>query len=171
MGYGPVLSTSHDIIGILDCWAYTIEYQKYYEKQYYPDLYNIDFVGGTYFKGVYSQRVPGTIESACFATCDTNWDTGCYLTITSSLLDYDIYGNHGGKMFYTCRDLFGILAPADRYEDVFDTLTECLLSLRFTDGYIKSSQRVDSMASMKEIIEGEKLLVNILSNVYRTYGY
>ena len=171
MGDGPVLSTSHDIIGILDCWAYTIEYQKYYEKQYYPDLYNIDFVGGTYFKGVYSQRVPGTIESACFATCDTNWDTGCYLTITSSLLDYDIYGNHGGKMFYTCRDLFGILAPADRYEDVFDTLTECLLSLRFTDGYIRSSQRVDPMASMKEIIEGEKLLVNILSNVYRKYGY
>ena len=171
IGDGPVLNTSHDIIGILNCWSYTIEYQKFYEKQYFPDLYNINFVGGSYFKGVYSQRVPGTIESVGFATCDTDWDTGCYLTVTSSLIDYDVYNTHGGKMFYTCRDLFGILAPADRYADVFDILTECLTSLRFTDGYIKASQSVDPMASMSQIIEGEKLLVRILSAAYQTYGY
>ena len=170
IGDGPLLS-SHDIIGVLDCWSYTIEYQKYYERQYFPDLYNIRFVGGTYFTGKYSQMVPGTIESACFALCDTDWDSDCYLTITSSLMDYDIYNYHGGYMFYTCRDLFGILAPADRYADVFDILTECLTSLRFTDGYIKASQTIDPMATMPEIIEGEKFLVNILTTVYHKYGY
>ncbi len=168
-GKGPVLPQAN-IIGILDCWEDTIRAQKDFGKQLYTDLYNINFVGGSYYN---SGSMPDVIsvESACFATCDTNWEEGCYLTISGQLIDTDIYNMYGGKMYYTCLGLYGILAPADRYDQVFDPLQECFKSIRFTNSYINASQRSSvPMAPQATITARFNYVAEIMREIYDNFG-
>ena len=171
IGNGPVLS-SPDIIGILNCWNYCGQYQAYYDgKKYFDDLYNIYVTGGSYYSGYYTANWTNVHETACFATCDTEYADNCYLTITSALVDEDVAGAAGGYMYYTLRDLSGIMAPSDRYEYVFDDLLACLKSITFTDDYIRASQRsVGPMASQAVISDNLEFLCRVHTAIYENYG-
>ena len=150
IGNGPVLPVAN-ILGVLATWDYCIEYQSYYDgKQYFTDLYDIAIVDGGYFSGPYAS-VDG-IESGCFAECSTNYDDDCRLTVVASLVDNDVNGIYGGNMFYTCYGLCGVLAPADRYDEVLDDLLSCLESLSFTNAYIRASQSSGSPMPEQTVI-------------------
>ncbi|MBQ6663049.1 MAG: M4 family metallopeptidase [Firmicutes bacterium] len=163
---GPVLS-SHDILGVLNSWSYCIAYQKYYDKQLFTDLNNMKLIGGNYYQGP-SARL-GAIESAAYISCSTNAGKDCRLLITSALIDEDYYGAYGGNWFYTCRDLCGVLAPADRYDEVFGTLVQCMASIRFTNNYILQSQQTDPMADQATISANLAWLGDIMYEVYGMY--
>ena len=164
---GPVLRQA-DILGILDSWSYCIDYQQYYDKQIFTDLYDFDLIGGCYYNGPYADD--GAIESGCFTYCSTNWDDDCLLTVVSALIDYDTEAKYGGNFFYVCRDLCGVLAPEGRYEDVYEDLIRCLKSLKFSDEYIRESQSVDPMPDQTVITANLNILGNLLKAICETFG-
>lgn len=163
---GPVL-TQANILGILDTWAYCIEFQKYVQWQLFTDLYDIGVYGGGYYNGPCA--VYNGIESACYAKCATKWNPDCRLTIAGGLVDYDQAKVYGGYYFYVCRGLSGVLAPADRYDAVFDDLITCFKSLTFSQGYILASQTVDPMADQATITRNLNIVGNVLTEVYHTF--
>lgn len=164
---GPVLKQA-DILGILNSWAYCVDYQKYYDKQIFTDLYDFSLIGGCYYNGPYSDQ--GAIESGCFTYCSTNWDDDCLLTLVSALIDYDSQAKYGGNFFYVCRDLCGVLAPESRYEDVYRDLIRCLKSLKFSDEYIRQSQSIDPMPDQDVITGNLSILGNLLKEICETFG-
>ena len=168
IGNGPVLPVAN-ILGILATWDYAIEYQSYYEKQYFTSLHDIKVVDGGFFNGPYASV--GGIESGCFATCRTNYDDDCKLTIVSSLVDNDIYNSFGGNMFYMSYGLCGILAPADRYDEVLDALRQCLESIQFTSSYIRASQSSSNpMADQSTITQNLAIYSAVIKVIYDTFG-
>ena len=162
IGNGPVLS-SVDIIGMLNCWNYCGQYQAYYTgRKYFDDLYNMNVLGGIYYNGYYTSNWDDAVESACLVNCDSEFGDNCFLSITGAMVKLDrarIFGNYG---YYSVCDLSGIMAPADRYSDVFEDLLSCLMSLRFTDAYIKASQKTSlPMPSQKTITANLEFLVQV----------
>lgn len=140
IGNGPVLS-SNDVIGVVNSWNYCGQYQAYYEgRKYFDDLYNIDILGGIYYNGYYTKNFNDAVESACLVHCDSEFGDECFLSMTTALVNLDITHSAGSYYFYTAFDLGGIMAPVDRYPEVFEDLLTCLKSIRFTDNYIKASQ-------------------------------
>jgi|GEM_PF-727740 len=141
IGNGPVAS-SLDVIGLLNVWNYCGQYQAYYTgKKQFDDLYNINILGGIYYNGYYSNSWSDAVESACLVNCDSEFGKNCYLSLTSAMVNLDVTRSMGSYSFYTIFDLSGIMAPTDRYGDVFEDLLACLKSIRFTDQYIQVSQR------------------------------
>ena len=171
IGLGPVL-TSSDVLGILNCWNFTGSYQAYVDgKKHFDDLYDVHVLGGTYYEGYYSANWSDVVESAAFVHGSTDYDGDCYLAITSALVNEDVNRNHGGNAFYTLRDLLGIMAPTDRYDEVFDDLLSCFLSIRFTDAYIKASRKtLWPMNTQPVMTENAKFLGTVLTYVYEKYG-
>ena len=166
---GPVLP-SQDVLGVLATWSSAVEGQKLVGPQLYPDLRNIQFVGGTFFNsGIYAEYNP--IESGCVARCDTDWDTGCKLTIQCSLLDFDVANLYGDLMYFDCMSLYGIMAPEDRYDQVFDILQQCLPSLRFSAEYIALSKLAGKpLADQATITANLTTIANVQKALYECYG-
>ena len=169
IGNGPVLSST-DIIGILNCWNYCGQYQAYYEgRKYFDDMYNVRLMGGTYYKGYYSNNWSDAVESACCVRFDSEFGDDCCLSITSALINMDL--TRSSYSFYTVFDLSGVMAPVDRYDDVFDDLLTCLRSLKFSDGYIEASQRTSyPMARQSVITSNLDFLATVHTTVYGKYG-
>lgn len=162
---GPILP-QENVVGMLGTWAYCIEYQKYYERQYFTDLKNFDVLGAYRYKG-YFYADYGSIDTAAFVRCDTNFDTDCRLTIMTSLVDTDTVGAFGGNMFYMANGTLGILAPKDRYDEVFEDLLTCFTSIRFTRRYIEESQGSEfPMLDLDTIIQNELDYADIMRAVY-----
>ena len=168
---GPVL-TSPDILGVLDTWPLTIEGQKKYEKQYYTDLYDMQLLGGSYFdSGIFdSIGVPAT-ESVAVITCGTNWDDDCLLTVMCALVDFDVKGKFGGRMYYDCMNLYGILAPQDRYDEALSVLRHCLEGMQFTTAYRQEAQKAGMpIADNATIRQRALVLGNVLEAAYEAFG-
>ena len=165
-GLGPIL-TSPDVIGILNCWNYTISFmQACGFTPEFPALYNMECLGGGYFQSSYYSGLAYS-ESACLITCDTEWDSDCKLTVTGTLVDYDKENTYGGNMFFNVINLTGVLAPEDRYDEVFDVLLQCVTSLTFTDAYIEEArQHLEFMASNADRTSYLIYLTNIMKNCY-----
>ena len=166
---GPVLP-SEDILGVLATWQAAVEAQKLVGPQLYPDLYDIGFAGGSFFKsGVYAEFNP--IESGCVAACGTQWDRDCVLTIQCSLLDFDAGNLYGDLMYDDCMSLYGIVAPADRYGEVFGTLLECIRSVQFSKEYIAASRLAGTpMADQGTISANLAAITNVQKVLYETFG-
>ncbi len=169
-GLGPVL-TSHDIIGVLNAWSYTIAFENALDfEPAFPALNNMFLLGGSYYKSTFYSGLADS-ESVCVITCDTAWDTGCKLTIAGTLVDYDKIGEYGGNMFYNLLNLYGIMAPADRYDQVFDSLQECVKSLIFTNAYLQAArEKLDFMADTSDRTAYLKYLAGIMKLCYESYG-
>ena len=164
---GPVLPQVN-VLGLLQTWSYCIEYQKYYDKQMFTDLYDFYVVGANYFKGYYTQF--GAVESAAVLRCATNYDSDCTLTICTSLLDPDPNA-YDGNFYYFAYQTVGVLAPSDRYDDVIEDLLTCFRSLRFTRRYISDSQSSPCpMNDLETIIQGEQDTSDILLAIYHMYS-
>ena len=59
-------------------------------------------------------------------------------------------------------DMIGIMAPVDRYGDVFEDLLTCIKSIRFTDQYIQLSQRTSLPMSPQAVItENEEFITKV----------
>ena len=168
IGNGPVLAAAN-ILGVLASWDYTIQYQSYYGgKQLFTSLYDMEFVGGSYFSGPYA-AVNG-IESGALIRCATNYDDDCKLTVAAALVDHDIYSTYGGNMFYTCYALTGVLAPSDRYDAVYEDLLECLKSLTFTNTYILASQSsAMPLADQATISRNLVVWCGVMKEIYETF--
>ena len=168
---GPVL-TSPDILGVLDTWQITIEGQKKYEKQYFTDLYDMRLLGGSYFdSGIFeSIGIPAT-ESVAVVACGTNWDDDCLLTVMCALVDLDVKNRFGGRMYYDCMNLYGILAPRERYGEALAALRHCLEGMQFTAAYRQEAQKAgmpiadDATIRQRAIVMG-----NVLEAAYGAYG-
>lgn len=170
IGQGPVLSTP-DILGVLNCWDEAIALQETYDGQaLFTPLSDMTLLGGSYYNTNYYSALQNT-ESGCVIRCAAMGEDDCLLTILCALVDEDMLNRFGGNCFYNCRNLYGILAPADRYDEVFDTLQECLKSLRFTPEYIRSSWGAnDPMADQATITRNTQILADVLRALYDTYG-
>ena len=168
IGNGPVLSSA-DILGILNCWNYCGQYQAYYGgRKYFDDMYNVKLMGGTYYTGYYANNWSDAVESACCVRFDSEFGEGCCLCVTSALVNIDL--TRSSYSFYTLFDLSGVMAPVDRYDDIFDDLLACLKSLTFTDGYIEASQRTSyPMARQSVITSNLNFLASVHTAVYETY--
>lgn len=164
---GPVLS-QHNIIGVLDCWNYCVDYQMYYENRaYFTKLNNMVMRGGGYFNGPHAAL--GGIESGCMIDCTSAYGDDCYLTISCALVDEDYLGVYGGNWFYSARGMVGVLAPTNRYDAVFDDLMTCFKSLTFSTGYIMESQYSDPMADMPTIRNNLEFTAGIMTEIYQTF--
>lgn len=129
----------------------------------------VKLLGGTYYNGYYSKNWVDAIESACCVRFDSEFGDDCYLSITSALVNIDLTRN--SYSFYTLFDTSGIMAPVDRYDDVFDDLLTCLKSLKFNDAYIEASQRTSyPMAKQSVITDNLAFLANVHTVVYETYA-
>lgn len=161
---GPVLPVAN-IIGVLSTWDYCIAYQQYYDKQYFTTL-SFDNIYSAYsFRGFFAEL--GSIDSGAYLSCSTPWDEDCRIAILCSLRDEDTMNLFNGNNFYTCRNMFAIVAPKDRYDKVFDQLLPILESLQFTNAYIQKSQSSDDpMVSQDVITERAKFLTGVLSEIY-----
>ncbi len=170
LGAGPVLN-SEDILGVLNAWEGAIQAQKAIDgKQLFTSLKNRKFVGGSFYESGIGQAL-NPVESGCVITCATDWDSDCRLTVLCSLVDLDVSRMYGGKMFLECDNLYGILAPASRYDQVFDTLLECLQSLQFSPDYIRASQSTQApMADQRTLTAAFVTLSKILRAIYVQYG-
>lgn len=161
---GPVLPAAN-IIGVLSTWDYCIAYQQYFDKQLFTSLTFNDVIGAYSFKGFFADL--GSIDSGAYLSCSTPWDDDCRITILCSLMDEDAMNLYSGNNYYTCRNMFAIVAPADRYDEVFEQLLPVLESLQFTNAYIKKSQSsYDPMVSQDVITERAKFLTGVLSDMY-----
>ena len=164
---GPVLS-QHNILGILDCWNYCAEYQRFYDRQYFTELSDFHVRGANYYTGP-SAKFNG-IETACVTDCTSVYGDRCLLTMTSALIDDDIFNVYGGNWFYSCHDLCGILAPEGRYDDVFEPLLQCMMSLQFSQNYIIKSQNSDfPMAPQSTITASMTTLASVLYDMHEAY--
>ena len=171
IGNGPVLS-SVDVVGVLNCWNYCGQYQAYYDgRKLFDDLYNIRLLGGSFYTGYYSNNLSNAVESACCVRCDSEYGQDRLLTLTSALVIDPSTLAFGSYAFYTLRDLSGIMAAADRYAQVAEDLIACLQSIRFTDAYIRASQRTEfPMASQSVITDNLAFLGNVHAVIYQKYG-
>lgn len=162
IGNGPVLS-SIDVIGVLNCWNYCGQYQAYYEgRKYFDDLYDISILGGIYYDGYYGKYWNDTVESACLAHCTSEFGDECFLSMTTALVNLDVTRSAGSYSFYTAFDMTGIMAPVERYPEVFEDLLTCLKSLRFTDAYIAASQATQfPMAPQATITENTEFITKV----------
>lgn len=162
IGNGPVAS-SIDVIGLLNAWNYCGQYQAYYTgKKQFDDLYNIDILGGIYYNGYYSKYWNDATESAALVHCDTEFGDECFLSMTCAMVNMDVTRSMGNYAFYTIFDLTGIMAPVDRYGDVFEDLLTCIKSIRFTDQYIALSQRTSLPMSPQAVItENEEFITKV----------
>lgn len=162
IGNGPVLS-SIDVIGVLNCWNYCGQYQAYYEgRKYFDDLYDVSIMGGIYYDGYYSKYWNDAVESACLAHCTSEFGDDCFLSMTTALVNLDVARQAGNYAFYTGFDMTGIMAPTDRYGDVFEDLLTCLKSIRFTEQYIQASQATQfPMAPLATIIENTEFITKV----------
>lgn len=167
---GPVLPAAN-IVGVLGTWDYCIAYQQYFDRQAFTDLYDFAVRGAYYYTGPYARL--GAIESGAYVTCRTNWDDDCRLAIAGALIDYDTLRTYGGNWFYTMRDMCGILAPDDRYDEVFETLLTCLKSIRFSQEYIDASYRTGAadyyMPSQTEFSAGLETIGEILTAMHEKH--
>ena len=165
---GPVLS-EHNILGILNCWDYCVEYQRYYDRQYFTELDDFYVRGACYYTGPCAKF--NAIETTCFTECSTPWDDDCRLAMTSALIDDDIFNVYGGNWFYSCRDLCGVLAPEDRYDEVFEDLLQCLTSIEFSQEYIVKSQNSDfPLAPQPTITANLNSLAGVLYEMRERFG-
>ena len=162
IGNGPVAS-SIDVIGLLNAWNYCGQYQAYYTgKKQFDDRYNIHILGGIYYNGYYSKYWNDATESAALVHCDTEFGDECFLSMTCAMVNMDVTRSMGNYAFYTIFDLTGIMAPVDRYGDVFEDLLTCIKSIRFTDQYIALSQRTSLPMSPQAVItENEEFITKV----------
>lgn len=171
VGLGPVL-TSADVLGVLNCWNFTGSYQAYVDgKKHFDDLYDLHVLGGIYYDGPYAENGSDAVESAAFVHGSTDYDGDCFLALSSALVNEDTDRIHGANAFYTLYDLAGVMAPTDRYAEVFDDLVTCLLSIRFTDAYIAASQKSQApMQTDDAMAEHRAFLGDVLAYVYDKYA-
>ena len=162
IGNGPVLS-SVDVVGVLNVWNYCGQFQAYYEgRKYFDDLYDVSILGGLYYNGYYSKYWNDAVESACLAHCTSEFGKECFLSMSTALVNMDVARQAGNYAFYTGFDMIGIMAPVDRYGDVFEDLLTCLKSIRFTDQYIQASQVTQFPMSPQSVItENEEFLTKV----------
>ena len=82
--------------------------------------------------------------------------------MTCAMVNMDVTRSMGNYAFYTIFDLTGIMAPVDRYGDVFEDLLTCIKSIRFTDQYIALSQRTSLPMSPQAVItENEEFITKV----------
>ena len=161
---GPILPDL-SILGVLATWDYCIEYQKFFGTNQFTPLAFNKVLGLYSFDGNYAEY--GAVETGAYLQVSTEYDADCRMTVVGSLLDEDIYGMYGGNSYYTCRDFCAIVAPADRYDEVFEDLLTCLTSLEFTGAYILQSQSsYDPMVTQDVISAREQNLANIMIEIY-----
>ena len=170
IGAAPVL-TSHDIIGILNCWNYTISFMNALDfSPAFPALYNMDLLGGSYFKSSMYKGLADS-ESVCMITCGTDWDEDCLLTVAGTLVDFDTKNAYSGNYYYNVINLYGILAPEGRYDQVFDSLQECVKSLTFTNAYIQEAKKnKEVLASNASRTAYLKYLAGVMEDCYASFG-
>ena len=171
IGNGPVASPI-DVIGIVNCWNFCGQYQAYYEgKKHFDDMYNVNILGGFYYNGYYSRNWNDAVESACLLHCDSEFGDPCYLTLTSALVNLDVTRSFGSYSFYTAFDLGGVMAPEDRYGSVFADLLACLGSIRFTEEYVRASQRTNfPLASTPVRTENLEFLCKVHATLLKKYA-
>ena len=169
-GQAPILET-YDIIGILNCWNETIDFMVLNSfSPVYSRLSNANFLGGTFFKSALYNGLAYS-ESVCSITCDTEFKTGCKMTVAGTLVDFDSTNTYGGNNFFNISNLCGVIAPADRYEEVAGPLLECVASLTFTDAYIQEAKlNLEFMASNADRRTYLNFLAEQMQNCYATYG-